>query len=119
MAKITTWTWYVSSMYTVPVPNEPEFVTTVTWRLIGTDGQYTAEVGNNAQFEISESDPGFIPYANLTEEIVLGWVQDQLGAEGIAQYQDKAQASIDEQSNPPLQPTYTPLPWAPQGETNV
>jgi hypothetical protein len=123
MAQITTWKWYISSMYTVQdIPNKPEYVQLVTWRVEGTDGTYTANVGNNAQFSASESDSNYIPYANLTEEVVLGWVKEQLGADGIAFYEAKAQAEIDAQANPavnPATPEYTPLPWAEQGETNV
>lgn len=118
MAKITTWKWYVSSMYTVQdVPNKPEYVQLVTWRLEGTDGTYIANVGNNAQFTQSESESNFIPYQNLTEDIVLSWVKNQLGADGIAFYEAKAQAEIDAQANPivnPATPEFTPLPWASQ-----
>lgn len=114
MAQITTWKWYVSSMYTVQdVPNKPEYVEVVTWRLEGTDGTSTANVGNNAQF--LPSDSTFTPYQNLTEDIVLGWVKDQLGPEGIALYEAEAQAQIDALSTPPLTPEYTPLPWATEG----
>lgn len=30
------------------------------------------------------SAPGFVPYEDLTEEIVLGWVQTTLGVEAVA-----------------------------------
>lgn len=116
MAQITNWTWYVSSMYTVKeIPNKPDYVAMVTWRLIGTDGEHTSDVGNNAVFEEISSDADFIPYENLTEEIVLGWVQQQLGEEGINFYKAKAQAEVDFLSNPPITPEYTPLPWATKG----
>jgi len=116
MAQITNWTWYVSSMYTVKeVPDRPDYVVMVTWRLTGTDGEYTSDVGNNAIFDEVSVDAGFVPYDNLTEEMVLGWVQAQLGEEGIALYKAKAQAEIDALSNPPVTPEYTPLPWAAQG----
>jgi 2-hydroxychromene-2-carboxylate isomerase len=123
MAQITTWKWYISSMYTVQdIPNKPEYVQLVTWRVEGTDGSYIANVGNNAQFTQAESGSSFIPYQNLTEEVVLDWVKDQLGADGIAFYEAKAQAEIDAQASPAVNPTtpeYTPLPWAQQGGTNV
>ena len=119
MANITNWTWYVSSMYTVKeIPNKPDYVAMITWRLIGTDGVHKSDVGNNAVFEEISSDTDFVPYENLTEEMVLGWVQAQLGEEGIAFYKAKAQAEIDAKAAPivnPATPEFKPLPWSNQG----
>jgi hypothetical protein len=42
-----------------------------------------------------------IPYADLTKEVVLGWVQDKLGGpEKIAEIEAALQAQIDEQQAP-------------------
>jgi hypothetical protein len=113
MAQITNWTWYVSSMYTLDnLVENPNYVVMVTWRLKGTDGTYEAEVGNNATFSEFNEEADFIPYQNLTEETVIGWVQNQLGEDGINSYKAKTQAIIDEKANPPLIPIYTPLPWS-------
>lgn len=113
MAQTTNFTWWVSSMYTASgVPDMPDYVAMVTWRLTATDGKNTVEVGNNAQFPETESDPNFIPYSNLTQEIVLNWVKDQLGTDGVEFYKAKAQAQLDELAKPPLVPEYTPLPWS-------
>jgi hypothetical protein len=50
-----------------------------------------------------------IPFADLTKETVLGWVQEKLGgAEKVAEIEAALQAGIDEQ----LAPTKaTGLPW--------
>ena len=32
------------------------------------------------EFSADPSDPGYIPYEDLTEAIVIGWVKDALGA---------------------------------------
>jgi hypothetical protein len=116
MANITNWTWYVSSMYTVKeIPNKPDYVAMVTWRLIGSDGVNKSDVGNNAVFEEISSDADFVPFENLTEEMVLGWVKTQLGEEGITFYKAQAQAEIDVLSAPVITPEFKPLPWSNEG----
>jgi len=47
----------------------------------------------------------------LTEAQVLGWVQDQLGENGIANYQANEDGQINSMINPPVTPTAEPLPW--------
>lgn len=50
------------------------------------------------------NDPNFVPYTDLTEELVIGWVKSTLGAESIAalegQLQEELQGRIDEKNNP-------------------
>jgi hypothetical protein len=54
----------------------------------------------------------FVPYADLTEAIVLGWVQGALGESGVAAAEAQAQGYIDRQMHPPSEmPQNTPLPW--------
>jgi len=54
--------------------------------------------------EGDSNDPNFIPYENLTEDIVIGWVKSVLGAESIAalesELQQELQSRIDEKNNP-------------------
>jgi len=103
-----TYTWSIDRMYTMPTP-QPEFVVNVTWTLTGTDGTNTASIGGDSTF--SEGDT-FTPYADLTESQVLGWVQDQLGENGIANYQANVDGQINSMINPPVSPTVEPLPWS-------
>jgi len=50
------------------------------------------------------NDPNFVPYADLTEELVIGWVKSVLGAESVAalegQLQEELQGRIDKKNNP-------------------
>jgi hypothetical protein len=108
---MTTYTWSVNNMFTVNTPN-PDYVTNVIWTLTGVDGQATAYIGGNTRFDSSVQPASFIPYDQLTQEIVLGWVQDALGEQGISNYQDCVQGQIDSILNPPVSPQNTPLPWA-------
>jgi len=82
---ITT-TWSVTDMQRT---DSDGFVFLVYWQCIAgnvtgqtPDGvdeyDYTATEAGKLRCEGNPSDPGFIPYANLTENDVLGWVYDSL-----------------------------------------
>ena len=40
------------------------------------------------------------PFADLTEEVVIGWVKEQFGAEKVAEIEAALQAQIDEKVTP-------------------
>jgi len=105
----TQFTWTVDQMYTLDTP-EPGFVVNVLWTLTGVDGQYTAFIGGNSQFTVQEGT--FTPYDQLTQEQVIGWVQNSLGADGIANFEANVQGQINSMITPPVSPQNTPLPWA-------
>lgn len=106
----TTYSWKINAMYTVQQP-DPDYVVNVLWTLTGVDGEYTASIGGNTVFDSTQSTP-FTPYDQLTEQIVLGWVQEALGEQGIANYEANVQGQINSMITPPVSPENTPLPWA-------
>ena len=103
---MTTFTTTINSMYTLDTP-DPGFVVNVLWTVTGVDGQYTAEIGGNSQFTMQEGST-FIPYDQLTPEIVIGWIPP----EQIASAQACVQGQIDSLITPPVSPQNTALPWA-------
>jgi hypothetical protein len=105
----TTYTWTIDQMYTLDTP-EPGFVVNVLWTLTGVDGQYTASIGGNSQFTVQEG--AFTPYSQLTQTQVIGWVQNALGPDGIANFEANVQGQINSMITPPVSPQNTPLPWA-------
>jgi hypothetical protein len=88
---------------------EPDYVVSVNWACLGVDGDVTASIENTSSFSQNAESVGFIPYADLTEEIVLGWVQ----AEPNVTINTEAcvQGQINSIINPPVTPQDTPLPW--------
>ena len=104
----TQFSWSIDAMYTVDTP-DPGFVCNVLWTLTGVDGQYTASIGGNSQFTVQEGT--FTPYDQLTQEQVIGWVQNSLGADGIANFEANVQGQINSMITPPVSPQNTPLPW--------
>ena len=107
----TTYTWAIDSMFTVQQP-DPDYVVNAIWTLTGTDGTHTASIGGNTVFAENQSEAGFIPYEDLTEAVVVSWVQTNLGEQGIANYEANVQGQIDSQIFPPVSPENTPLPWS-------
>lgn len=108
---MTTYTWNVTSLYTETVAGEQNYVVIANYEVIGVDGQYTAGLSNIARFNTASVSP-FIPYEDLTNDIVIGWIQTDLGVDGVSNLEDCIQGQIDSQINPPVVPQNTPLPWA-------
>lgn len=109
----TTITWVIEWMQTTPTTaTPPETVITAGWRCNGAETAGTPAVNYNATSYGTASFPApegsFTPYADLTQDQVLGWCW----ANGVDQTAVEAsvQGQIDNQINPPvIQP---PLPWA-------
>ena len=106
----TNFTWTVDAMYTLQTP-DPNYVVNAIWTLTGVDGEFTASIGGNTVFD-SQQESTFIPYNELTQDIVIGWVQANLGEQGIANYEANVNGQIASMQNPPVSPENTPLPWA-------
>lgn len=106
---MTTYTWAVTALYTETVGTEQDYVVIANYNVDGTDGTYSASLSNIARFS-TENVENFVPYANLTEEIVIGWIQEELGPDGVANLEACIQGQIDSQINPPVTPEITPLP---------
>ncbi len=102
--------WIVSQMDAYPeYEGHTDIVFTVHWRLDGTDGTHSAGVYGSIGLTL---DPAatFTPYANLTKAQVVGWIEDAMGEEQVAQYKSNIDSQIDALVNPT---TITPRPpWA-------
>jgi hypothetical protein len=93
-------------MYTLQQP-DPNYVVNVLWEVTGVDGTNTASIGGNTQFNSADQVGAFIPYDQLTEATVIGWIS----AEQIASAQACVQGQIDSMITPPVSPQNMPLPW--------
>ena len=103
----TTFTWTVTNMDCYPQEDgHSDVVFNVHWTCSGADGQYNGSVYSTCAVPLSQGT--FTPYANLTQNQVLGWIW----ANGVDQAATEAavQTQIDNQINPPV--VSPPLPWA-------
>lgn len=108
---MTTYTWAVTALYTETIAGEQNYVVIANYLVLGGDGTYGAEISNIARFSTESVSP-FIPYEDLTEADVIGWIQADLGTDGVDNLYACIQGQIDSQINPPVVPVNTPLPWA-------
>jgi hypothetical protein len=102
----TQFTTTITAMYTVQQP-DPNYVINVLWQVTGVDGTYTASIGGNTTFESQQAET-FVPYDQLTEALVIGWIPDNQ----INSAQACVQGQIDSMITPPISPQNTALPWA-------
>jgi hypothetical protein len=77
----------------------------------GVDGEFTNTVNGSQMFTVKEGAE-FVPYSNLTEEIVVEWIKEELGENGLLSITACVDGQIESQKNPPVVPVITPLPWA-------
>jgi hypothetical protein len=102
-------TWAVAQMDAYPeLDGEPDVVFTVHWTLTGTDGTHAAGVYGSVGVTVGPGAP-FTPYADLTQEQVIGWVKAALGDEQVAFYEANVATQIANLANPPV--VTPPLPW--------
>jgi len=90
-----TYTWAVTSLKKTTDGSVDNFVVQSTWTCTGTDEDGDSGTFNGATpFPLSTVDPAtFIPYEDLTEADVLGWIQ----AVVVGSYKDHVDAQINKQ----------------------
>ena len=79
------------------------FVVTVHYTVNAVDGDYTASTYGTVGY--TQGEGSYVPYADLTKEEVIGWVQDSLGKDTV---EESLTAQIEAQKNPVQE---TGLPW--------
>ena len=91
----TTFTWAIAQLERETADG---YVFTAHYTVNAADGTYTAGAYGSVGFERPET---LVPYADLQEEQVIGWVKEALGGdEKVAEIQAALQAQLDEQRNP-------------------
>jgi hypothetical protein len=84
-------------------------VYTAHWRVSDTDGDASGSVYGTISFDAKDpSDPDFVPYDNLTEAQVVGWVKEAMGDDTVAAHEANVAAQIAAQKNPT---TAAGVPW--------
>jgi hypothetical protein len=117
------YTWKVTELYTQTIEGKEDYVVLAHCETIGVDGEFTASVPNVIQFS-TEEVTNFIPYKDLTEELIVGWIKEVLTKEevlyedgvldqdGVLAIEESIADQIAMQKNPPVTLEITPLPWS-------
>jgi len=96
MANTTTTTWGIAQLERETTDG---YVFTAHYTVNAADGTYSAGAYGSIALERPEDE--MIPFADLNEETVIGWVQEKLGgAEKITEIEAALQAQLDEQRAP-------------------
>jgi len=100
----TTNTWSISQLER---ETSDGYVYTAHYTVNANDGTYNAGAYGSIGFERPET---LVPYADLTKEVVIGWVKEALGgADKVAEIEAALQAQLDEQKAPTKA---SGLPWS-------
>jgi hypothetical protein len=93
---------------TVPTGLVIEVVYIVNVSLEGKDDRHVGIV----TLEGDEKSPSFVPFEQLTEPIIIGWVKEKLGAEEVTKIESNLQTRILERVEKEKNPEFiNGLPW--------
>lgn len=95
---------------------QTDVVFRIVWNYSGSDGDITASFCGQTDVTYTSGSP-YTPYADLTEEQVIGWVLGSWSPEETASNQDQIEQQINNQKNPPTQ--VLPLPWKNNSVENI
>ena len=103
-------TWVIKQMDCYPQSEgQTDVVFTIHWRVNAADGVYTATSYGTVGVTYAAGS-SYTPYAQLTQQQVVGWVQTAMGPEQVASIESSLSTNIADQVNPPV--VTPPLPWA-------
>lgn len=97
----TTYAWDIANLERTTADG---IVFTVHYTVAANDGTYTSSAYGS--IGLASPSGGAIPYADLTPDLVIGWVQAKLDVPAI---EAALQAQLDEQAAPT---TAAGVPWA-------
>jgi len=92
---VTTFTWAIANLER---ETEDGFVFTAHYTVSAADDAYSSSAYGSIGFERPEN---LVPFADLTEDLVVGWVKEALGGdEKVAEIEAALQSQINEQRTP-------------------
>ena len=100
----TTFTWNVANLER---ETSDGYVFIVHYTVNAVDDTYSA--GAYGSLGLERPEGNLIPFSELTEEIVVGWLKEKFGEEKVAEIEAALQAQLDEQRTPSKA---AGLPWS-------
>ena len=113
MANTYSWTVQQLSYEIGPDPEgHSDVVYSVDWLLTASDEEGPPHEALWSGFTEVTRDEGddWIPYEDLTEAVVVGWVEEDIGAAELADMKSKLDAQIAEEVTPTHETSRT-MPW--------
>jgi len=101
--------WLIEQMTSAPQLNgQVDVVLEVHWRKNATSGQISATTYGSVSLSY-HPDNLFTPYADLTKQQVVAWVEEALSVERCEEIDIGLESQIAAQANP--KQVVLPLPW--------
>jgi hypothetical protein len=101
--------WTINSMESYPqAEGQTDVVVKVNYSCAATDGTFSAAVAGMTNLKLDPDAP-YTPYADLTEDQVVGWVKGVLGVEGVQERQNAAEQTLAYRF---YHPVTLPNPWS-------
>jgi hypothetical protein len=112
---MNTYKWKITALGTLPNPPAPieNCAILVQYVVMGINNEnplITVEINGSSEFTLPTTNENLIPYAELTEEQVLNWVQSEPNL--VDSFYKNIDDQIDLLINALILPKITPLPWA-------
>lgn len=103
----TTFTWNIANLERNTTDG---IVFTAHYTVSAADDTYSSGAYGSIGLEAPAEGDDVIPFANLTSDVVVGWVKEKLGGdEKVAEIEAALQAQLDEQRAPTKA---SGLPWS-------
>jgi len=91
----TAFTWKVAQLER---ETSDGYVFTVHYTVDAKDDTYSA--GAYGSIGLERPETPMVPFANLTEDMVIGWVKEKFGDEKVFEIEDALQSQLEEQRRP-------------------
>jgi hypothetical protein len=110
---MNTYTWNIIELYcsSESIDGNQNVVNNVHYTVTATDDSTPPNVSTVYKLQNIIYDPNdpFIEYVNLKPEIIVSWVQEEIGSDGVSAIQSELDKLIADLVNPPT--VLTPIPW--------
>jgi hypothetical protein len=120
-----TYNWTLTGLKKQNTENLSDVIVGTQWKLTGTDEDGNSGIFNGATpFELQDlNGDGFIDYRDLTEELVLGWIQNNVSGSASSNYMNHINQQIQKQINSvkfaTLDVSEVDLPWSPTSGSSI
>lgn len=115
-----TYTWKLIFLRKKNIDNLASVIFQTHWQKIGADENgNTGAFAGTTEFDLTKVDPNnFVPYDQLTEALVLGWIQASIDAQYDEQINLDIQRKINEKINSAnvVSVFQGAFPWSPPAE---
>ena len=107
------YTWEIKGLQILPPEDNSglQKIFSISFMLIGTDGEFSNHIFSDTVVEDLDTKQPFIQISDLTEEICLNFLLQQIKPETVEYYKRSIKHNILIQKTPPVKIN---LPWKPE-----